>query len=422
VSGYDNPAFIGAIHYAVPAMTGVLLHRRGIILTAILVILVAAAVNYLRPLPAVAAQFTENGSRSGSAAHITWPAQAQSAVGVVGGGVLAASPGQHTRPIASVTKVMTALVVLAAKPMQANGDGATLPPVTEAQYKSYQQEQAQGQSVVAIQVGEQLTELQALQGMLIPSGNDIAELLADWAYGSVGATVTKMNEKAARLGMSDSNFADVSGISSETVSTPQDLVLLGEAAMSNQVIAGVVSMPNVDLPVAGMVYSVNYILGEDGIIGIKTGSDPQAGACYLVAVGTDVDGEDETIVGATMGLPTIQEALQDGEDLMDAVRPLLTIRQIVHKGQLLGLYHAPWGATTQIVALSDLSAPTLSGTPLQERLDVEALDAPFSAGLRVGALDVGVGQPGHVTGYRVAVRTGTALAGPGHMWRLIRVG
>lgn len=403
-------------------MTAVLRHRKGLILTAILVILAAAAANYLRPLPAVAAEFTENGSQTGSAAHIPWPAHAQSAVGVVGGGVLAASPGQHARPIASVTKVMTALVVLAAKPMKPTGNGATLPPVTQAQYQAFQQEQAQGQSVVTIQVGEQLTELQALEGMLIPSGNDIAELLAEWAYGSLGATVARMNAKAAELGMSDSTFADVSGINPRTESTPQDLVLLGEAAMDNQVIASVVSMPNADLPVAGTVYSVNYILGEDGIIGIKTGSDPQAGACYLVAVATNVDGQDQTMVGAAMGLPTIQEALQDGEDLMDALRPLLTVRQIVHKGELLGLYRAPWGATTQVVALSDLSAPVLRGTPIQERLDTEALDAPISGGLRVGALRVGVGQPGHVTAYRVPVRTGAPLAGPGHMWRLIRVG
>jgi serine-type D-Ala-D-Ala carboxypeptidase (penicillin-binding protein 5/6) len=403
-------------------MTGVLRHRRAIVVAVILVVVAAAAFNYLRPLPAVAAQFTENGSRTGSAAHLSWPAQAQSAVGVVGGGVLAASPGQHTRPIASVTKVMTALVVLEAKPMQVGGNGATLPPVTQAQYQSYQQEQAQGQSVVAIQVGEQLTELQALEGMLIPSGNDIAALLGDWAYGSVAATVRRMNLRASQMGLTDTSFADVSGISPKSESTPQDLVLLGEAAMSNDVIASVVSMSSADLPVAGMVYTVNYILGEDGIIGIKTGSDPEAGACYLVAVATEVDGQEETIVGATMGLPTIQEALQDGDDLMDAVRPLITVRQVIHKGEQMGLYRAPWGATTQITAESDLSVPGLSGTPIQEQLQAPAVQAPFAAGQRAGALEVSVGQAGHTTDYLVPLRTGTALVGPGHMWRLIRVG
>jgi D-alanyl-D-alanine carboxypeptidase (penicillin-binding protein 5/6) len=92
-----------------------------------------------------------------------------------------------------------------------------------------------------------------------------------------------MNATARAMGLDGTTFADVSGLSEKTVSVPSDLVRLGQAALDNPVIAGIVQEEQVVLPVAGLQVNVNYALGEDGIFGIKTGNTPSGGAIYLFA-------------------------------------------------------------------------------------------------------------------------------------------
>src|SRR6202022_3063452 len=129
--------------------------------------------------------------------------------------------------------------------------------------------------------GETLTELEALEALLIPSANNIAETLARWDAGTVAAFVTKMNQHAADLHLAHTTFADPAGVSLQTVSTPSDLLLLGMAAMKDGVLAQIVGLPQATLPVAGTVYNVNAALGQSGIIGIKTGSGLNVGAHLL---------------------------------------------------------------------------------------------------------------------------------------------
>src|SRR5437764_11909320 len=169
---------------------------------------VLLAVNYLRPIPAVAAaQTIARASGGGSPASLPWPAQGQGAIGAEGAGVLAASARPRPQPIASVAKVMTALVVLDARPLRSGESGPAVI-VSADDVTEFQQEQANGESVVPVQAGEQLTEYQALQALLVPSGNNFAALLARWASGSVEAHVRRMNARARALGMKRTRFAD----------------------------------------------------------------------------------------------------------------------------------------------------------------------------------------------------------------------
>lgn len=377
-------------------------------------------INFLRPVPQVPALQTLPASLTkGSPPSLPWPDRGQAAVGAEGSGVLAATAGARAQPIASVAKVMTALVVLDEKPLQTGQEGPALT-VTAADVAEYQQAQASGESTVAVQAGEQLSEYQALQALLIPSGNNIAQMLSRWASGSIDAHVQRMNSRAAELKLRQTRFADVSGISDKTVSVPGDLIRLGEAAMLNPVLAEIVGQPQATLPgLPGPAINVNYALGKDGIVGVKTGNIPQVGAVYLSAATHKLPGGRKLLVfAAVQGLPTLQNALDDAATLLATVRQSLEVQRIVSRDQVVGRYAAPWGSNANIVADADLDMALLPGTPVSTSLAARPISAPQAAGPLVGRLSVKTG----FSEVQVPVALTDDLEGATTLWRLTRLG
>src|SRR5262249_54165545 len=149
--------------------------------------------------------------------------------------------------------------------------------VTRAGVAAYRRDVKQGQSVVKVVAGEKLSEWQALAALLIPSGNNIADLLAAWDAGSLPAFEAKMNGQARSLGLQGTRYADASGADPGTVSTAADQFRLAVRALQMPVFRQIVALPQVRLPVTGLAYNVNFGLGHLGIDGVKTGSTPQAG-------------------------------------------------------------------------------------------------------------------------------------------------
>jgi serine-type D-Ala-D-Ala carboxypeptidase (penicillin-binding protein 5/6) len=159
-----------------------------------------------------------------------------------------------------------------------------------------------GQSVVKVAAAEKLTERQALEALLIPSGNNIASLLARWDAGSEAAFAAKMNTRARQLGLRSTRYADASGADPATVSTAAGQFRLTVAALQIPAFPQIVALPQVTLPVAGVAYNVNAGLGHDGITGVKTGSSSQAGGCLAFAAIRTVAGSPVTIVGVVLGV------------------------------------------------------------------------------------------------------------------------
>jgi D-alanyl-D-alanine carboxypeptidase (penicillin-binding protein 5/6) len=378
-------------------------------------VVVLLAVNYLRPIPAISAVPTIRASSGGgSPATLPWPDRGQGAIGAEGAGVLAASPSAQPQPIASVAKVMTALVVVEARPLR-KGESGPLVQVTADDVTTFQQGLANGESVVPVQAGEQLTEYQALQALLVPSGNNFATLLARWASGSVDAHLERMNVRAKELGMKRTRFADASGLSPDTVSVAADLVRLGEAAMQQEVLADIVSQPLTSLPVAGTVYNVNYVLNQSGIVGIKTGNILQAGACYLFAGTHQLPaGRHLLLFGAVMGLPTLDLAFSSAKALLQAMRTSLESRRIVARDQTVGRYEPPWGSGSDVVATDDLDILVWPGTTVRSTLRTRRLDGALPARSAVGRLHVTAADQG----YDVPLVTTDEIASPGPFWRL----
>ncbi|HEY8759732.1 MAG TPA: hypothetical protein VIP52_02350 [Candidatus Dormibacteraeota bacterium] len=393
------------------------MRRLLVALTVMFAIGVIVTFNYLRPVDAVAASALLPAVQRipGQAPNLPWPA-GNAAIAVSGIGLIGSHGDNSPRPMASVAKVMTALVVVADHPLDPAQQGEVVT-VTEEDFANYRRESTDGQSVVAVQVGEVLTERQLLDGLMIPSGNNFADLLARWDAGSTDAFVAKLNSRAAALGMKQSHFADASGFSEQTVGTPSDLVLAGEALMAVPVLAQIVGEAQVDLPVAGTSFNVDYALGSQGIVGIKTGSAPKAGACFLFAAASKVGGRAALVVGAVMDQPTLDDAFTASEKLIAAIVPALKLVPAVSASEAVAEYRSPWGSRTGLIAQKDISLLAWPGLILHRRLNVPAVQPPLSDGQMIGSFSAWVGSG---TPQSVALATDGPLYEPGNVWRLTR--
>ena len=394
--------------------------RWKVALGAVALIVAVGVVNYLRPIPAVAATASLHPQETiqGTVPKIPWPSGGMAAVGASRLGFIASSGNEAPASAASVTKVMTALVILTDKPLTKDEPGPSIT-ITDADVQSYQTDLANKESVVEVQAGEQLTELQLLEGLLIPSANNFAETLARWDAGSIDAFVASMNKLAGELHLTHTTFADTSGASPKSVSTPTDLMALGMAAMKLEVFAQLVGMAEVNLPVAGRVFNVDGVLGQTGIIGIKTGSGLAEGANFLFAAQASIDGKDVTLYGCVMGLPTLARAFAAAKSLIASMHANLHVRRVIAKNQAVAAYATPWGGQSDLISTADVDLIEWPGMVLRQRLDARAIviDKPVAPGTREGSEHLVLGD------YKLDVDlvTGSPLYPPGRLWRITRI-
>jgi D-alanyl-D-alanine carboxypeptidase (penicillin-binding protein 5/6) len=251
--------------------------------------------------PTDAHRSDHRGARGEALPSAAWPAYGEAAV-QIGQSQIQVGPNQHAAPIASVAKVMTAYLVLRDHPIRPGQDGPTIT-LTDADVADTDRRRGQHESVVSIAAGEQLTERQALQALLLPSANNIAAVLARWDAGSTDRFVVRMNAVAGALGMTNTRYTDPSGYDDATVSTAADQVRIVDRAMRLPVFASIVATPSATLPVAGTVHNTNTLLGHNGFVGVKTGSTAAAGGCFAFRALRWIHGKRTTITGVVLGQP-----------------------------------------------------------------------------------------------------------------------
>ena len=234
------------------------------------------------------------------AATLPWPRTGQAAVAIPELGYLAESGPEKAVPVASLTKMMTAYVVLHDHPLSPGHVGPRIT-ITTAEADNFGYDTVTDQASVQLAAGEVLTESQLLEGLLVHSANDFAFVLATWDAGSVNAFVAKMNADAAALGLHHSHFADASGFSNGSVSTAVDLLRLASIDMADPTFAAIVRMPSVDLPVAGVVQSYTPLVGTTpGVVGVKSGFTTAAGGGDVLAYQTSVGGHPFVVLAAVI--------------------------------------------------------------------------------------------------------------------------
>ncbi|MGW6914700.1 D-alanyl-D-alanine carboxypeptidase family protein [Kitasatospora sp. NPDC054939] len=261
---------------------------------------------------------------------LPWPQEGQSAIAVTKVGVLGVNGPQQPVPIASVTKVMTAYVVLRDHPLREGEDGPTITVDAQAAAESA----STSESTAPVAAGQRLTQRKLLEVMLLPSANNVARLLARWDAGSEEAFVKRMNAEAARLGMTATTYTGASGIEATTVSTAADQLVLAREAMKDPALRATVALRSTALPGrAAPLHNTNALLDRPGVVGLKTGSSTPAGGNLMWALEVPESGAGtgrRLVLGVVLGQRAgttpaegMRAVLENSGRLVDALRQRL---------------------------------------------------------------------------------------------------
>ncbi|MGR6971060.1 D-alanyl-D-alanine carboxypeptidase [Streptomyces cynarae] len=394
----------------------------------VLLVVIFAIVQAVRPLPTPSLALTADATYTfkGGKLDLPWPGQGQSAIEVEGVGMIGTEGQQSPKPIASVAKIMTAYVTLQEHPLKGNQGGPTITADQQAEDDSKKEDE----STAAMTKGQKFSERQMLQMLMIPSGNNVARLLARWDSDN-NTFVGKMNAAAKKLGMTHTTYTDPSGLDKTTVSTAVDQLKLAEAVMQNEVFRSIVGMAKADIPgLDKPIYNNNDLLVRQvGVIGLKTGSSTPAGGNLVWAATKVVDGRTRTIYGAVLNQDahtgrvwdSLQLALTNSQKLINTVQQSLTTATVVKKGDVVGYLDDQLGGRTPVVATETLTAVGWPGLKTKLSIGDDGTAPPHEAkaGKVVGELTVGDGSSHAV---KVPVALQKDLAEPGFTDKLTRLG
>ncbi|MDA8311797.1 MAG: hypothetical protein M0Z46_14525 [Actinomycetota bacterium] len=316
---------------------------------------------------------------------LPWPKAGEAAVDIPAVGLQVQSGPEHPVPVASMTKMMTAYVVLEDHPLALGqqGPNVTMTPADAAQFGI---DTVTDQANVELKQGEVLTEHQMLEGLLVHSANDLAYALACWDAGSLPAFVAKMNATASALGMRDTHFGDASGFLPSSVSTASDLLRVAAAAMADPVFAQIVSMPSVTLPLAGTVQSYTPLVGTTGVVGVKSGFTDAAGGGDVLAYRTSVDGKTLLSLAAVTsqeGWTVLGVAGREALALAKAASARVRAVVVAKKGTVVARLSA--GArTADARTAAPASLLTLPGDPIRQVVRISPPKDRVDKGALVG--------------------------------------
>lgn len=311
---------------------------------------------------------------------------AQSAVVLTAdtGTVLFEKDGHTPRPVASTTKIMTALLALEA----AQEQGDPLVDITQEMVA------VEGSSM-GLQAGDSISLTGLAAGMLLASGNDAANAAALYLEGSLESFAARMNQRAAALGMEDTHFVTPSGLDGEDaqglghLSTAYDMALLARAALEDQAFRQLCSSPSLAVEFAEPVKRVTYtnhnkLLAQyQGCVGVKTGFTKEAGRCLVSAAERD----GALLIAVTLNAPNDWE---DHTALLDYGFSQVEPYQLA--GGDVRLTVPVVGSPVEVVSLrgsngGEVTLPLGQGAQVERVVRVpKFLYAPVEAGEQVGEI------------------------------------
>ena len=406
--------------------------RRRIIATIVTFAILAAVGSYipitlLAPADAATATTDPVVVTKPAAAALVLPQIGASAVSITGAAdferltgtseILASGGTAGRLPMASISKLITVLVVLEAKPLGTTDAGPTIT-FSKADSDLYDKYYVMQATVEPMKTGSTMSERDALETMLVVSASNYAEAVANWAFGSQARYLSAVKAWLAKNGLSGTKLVEPTGNDPRNVSTPTDLIAIGKIALANPVVASIVRMQTLDVPSLGPLPNNNKLLGTDGVTGIKTGTLDQSGACLLFSAVVNVDGLSPiTVVGAVLGGVDHGTVDEDVRKLLASIKAGFHKVPLIAKWTKLGGYATPWKDNADIVAANSASILTWSDTPITSTVEVEPLTAGAS-GTKIGKATFVAGKNTVV----VPLILKGAIADPGWSWRLTHPG
>ncbi len=295
------------------------------------------------------------------------------------GQVLAASHPQAPRAIASITKLMTVLVVL---------DHHRLSDVVAVDARAADV----GQESIALRAGEQLTVRDLIRGALIQSANDAAVALALATTPDLSSFADLMNAKAKALGLAHTHFVRPDGLDAPgAFSTATDVTKLARIAMRVPFVRATVDETTTSIAGGRVLHTWNDLLGTvPGVFGVKTGHTDDAGWSQVAA-----DRRGPIVVYATiLGSPTREQRNGDLQELLAWGLARFVVVDAVKTGRTYADVELPYGrGRVPLVADKRLRAVVPAGRALTQRVDAaRSADLPVQAGEQLGRVEIWLGK------------------------------
>jgi D-alanyl-D-alanine carboxypeptidase (penicillin-binding protein 5/6) len=386
---------------------------------------VAWALNAPVAAPAVASQTPQVAAPA--AVALALPAEGASAISISGAdeylgagasGIWATSGTDEARPIASISKLITALVILDARPLSSADDPGPTTTFSKADHDLYDEYYVLGATIAAMPTGSSMSQHDALAMMLIPSASNYAEAVSTWAFGSQGAFVGAAQRWLAAHGLTGTTIVEPTGISSRNTSTPADLIAIGKLAAADPVIAQIVATPSVSLPGPGWMPNTNDLLGSGGITGLKTGNLGEGRYNLLYTASLEVGTASPlSVTGVMLGGSSHQSVNASVLALLDSIRAGFHVVPLAIAGQDVGSFSTPWGSSARMVVGEDASIFTWSDTPITATMETTT-PAAYEDGEEIGTITWTAG-PNTAT---AAVRIEGTIDPPTDWWRLTHPG
>ncbi len=342
-------------------------------------------------------------------AEIVWPSAGSAGLSMAG--VSSAASATQAVSIASVTKVVSSLMVLDQMPLQVGEQGPEFA-FDYGDTLEYWDYRSANQSALDVPVDGVLTEYQLLQGTLMGSANNYIDRLAREIWGSDQQFAQAAESWLAERGLDDITVVTPSGFDEGNIATPEALLRLGERAMQNPVFAEIVGTVSAEIPGAGLVENTNGMLADPGVVGIKTGT--LVGWNLLTAKDVTVGDTTVHLYASVLNQSDDAERLAVTRSLFDqAEAALATISPALPSGTVVGEISTPWGTSVDIVSDEDATVVLWDGT-------TATAAATFDLGdQRADGEDVGtVTVTGPVDQATVDASLAEEIAGPSPWWRL----
>lgn len=375
---------------------------------------------FFQEVPEVEANMYSLETVQGEDVSLPWPSDGAAAIGAEGYGVLAMSDeATEPIPIASLSKLFVALAIMQERPFHAGEEGAPIT-MSQADEDSYNDYVARGGSAYPVNAGQQFTQYQAMQALLIPSANNMADTLATWAFGSVDEYLEYANAMVDDMGLEATVLADASGFSPNSVSTPRELVIVGQAALENEVIADIVSQSQAQIyPGVETVYSTNQLISDPSVVGIKTGTTDEAGANLLFAARHALTETSETtIVSAIMGQPDREVLYSEAQNLLAGAYQGFGYVEVLEEAAVVGEYQAPWmDQGIPIVSSGGAIVPAWTGADLTPTAEAEPLEPGNAPGEQIGSATIQHGADSTA----VPLVTQGSIPEPSFWWKITNV-
>ena len=269
------------------------------------------------------------------------------------------------KPTASTAKMILALAIMQKKPFKIGETGEIIT-IDQEMYNTYVYYLTHNGSNTKVQVGETLSEYDALMGVLLSSSNNLADNLAIWAFGSIDEYREYATNMLSEWGITNTTIGiDACGFDPSTTSTAEDLAIIGTKLMEEPVLSKIVATKEYDLPVTGMIKNTNKLLGQNNISGIKTGYIGDASGYCLV---TGYKEGDSNITTALLGAPTREKSFADSLRLIAKMQELIKDTTVVEAGDLVGHYYSWWTGQINIFADEKLNLVGWDGAETSNQL------------------------------------------------------